>query len=350
MFESKTYDSLITEMISMISSNVDTREGSLIYDALAPIAYELSLIYEQLDVVLDEVFVDTASREYLILRCLERDLEPTEATCGVFKAVFNLSTVPIGSLFALEGYTYEVISQIDSYSYKLEVSTAGTEPNEVLGSLTPISEISGLTTATLTEVLILGEDEESTESLRARYFANISAASFSGNVADYCEKVEAISGVGGAKVVSAWAGGGTVKVLVLSSDYGVTSSTLLSEIKEVLDPSDGDGLGLAPIGHVVTVASVEECEIDLEFTLDYDGDNTWDDVESLVLAAINDYFLELAQSWSESDAVIVRISQLETRILACLGVVDIYDTTINGVAKNLTLEVEEIPVLGSVNG
>lgn len=44
----------------------------------------------------------------------------------------------------------------------------------------------------------------------------------------------------------------------------------------------------------------------------------------------------------------MRIAQIETRLLAIEGIIDISGTTINGDANNLTLTTYQIPVLGSV--
>ena len=54
--------------------------------------------------------------------------------------------------------------------------------------------------------------------------------------------------------------GGTVLVTVVNSlDYGEASSVLLESIQTELDPvqNAGEGYGLAPIGHVVSVKSAE---------------------------------------------------------------------------------------------
>ena len=69
-------------------------------------------------------------------------------------------------------------------------------------------------------------------------------------------------------------------------------------------------------------------------------------------ATIDGYFAELAESWATTDHLTVRISQIESRILAeCSAVVnDISNTKINGVAQNLALDADSIPVRGAVNG
>lgn len=50
--------------------------------------------------------------------------------------------------------------------------------------------------------------------------------------------------------------------------------------------------------------------------------------------------------WADNDYLVVRISQIESRIMAIQGVIDISGTKINGNAANLTLTPFEIPVFG----
>ena len=54
---------------------------------------------------------------------------------------------------------------------------------------------------------------------------------FGGNVADYREKVNAITGVGGVKVYPVWNGGGTVKLTIIASDFTAPSTELISKVQ-----------------------------------------------------------------------------------------------------------------------
>ena len=65
MFEDKTYENILQGMLNRVSNDVDKREGSVIYDALAPAAYFLADQYFQLSNFVDLVFPDTAVGEYL---------------------------------------------------------------------------------------------------------------------------------------------------------------------------------------------------------------------------------------------------------------------------------------------
>ena len=80
------------------------------------------------------------------------------------------------------------------------------------------------------------------------------AQSFGGNVADYKERVNAMNGVGGVKVYPVWNGGGTVKLVIINSEFNVPSAELVGQVQTAVDPvqNSGRGVGIAPIGHVVT--------------------------------------------------------------------------------------------------
>ena len=69
MFESKTFENILSDMLTHVNSldsEIDTRTGSIIYNTLAPIALELETAYHEMDMILDESFLETASKEYLI--------------------------------------------------------------------------------------------------------------------------------------------------------------------------------------------------------------------------------------------------------------------------------------------
>lgn len=354
MYEAITYELILQRMIDRVlaqNPNIDTREGSIIYNALAPAAVELQNMYIQLDTILNESFADTQTRDYLIKRCAERGIIPEPATKAILKGEFNID-VPIGSRFSLDMLNYIVIEKISDGIFKLECETPGSEGNQQFGTLIPIDYIEGLTSAELTELLIPGEDEEDTESLRERYFNSLESQSFGGNIADYKEKTKQLPGVGGVKVYPVWNGGGTVKLVIIDSTYNVPSSTLIDAVQTAVDPiqNQGKGVGFAPIGHVVTVEGVSATTININTNITYQEGWTWADIEPYVHKAIDDYFFELASSWENENNLIVRISQIETRILNIAGVVDIEDTTINGQAQNFVLGADNIPVRGEVIG
>ncbi len=351
MYESLTYENILQRMLDRIPNTIDKREGSVIFDALAPAAAELAQMYIQADVILNEAFADTASREYLIKRAAERGVVPASASKAIVRGVFNID-VPIGSRFSLGSLNYKVAEKIVDCQFKLECETEGTEGNRNFGTLIPINYIDGLSHAEVTEILIPGEDEENTEQLRERYFATLDSQAFGGNITDYKEKVNEIKGVGGVKVYPVWSGGGTVKLVIINSQFDKPSDELISNVQTQIDPleNQGNGVGIAPIGHIVTVEGVGIQTVNIETNITYKPDWTWNDIKDYVEKTIDEYLKELSKSWADNENLIVRISQLETRLLNVAGIIDISDTKLNGLEQNLLLDKDCIPVRGDVIG
>ncbi len=349
MYEAFTYEMILKRMLDRVPNDVDQRQGSIIYDALAPAAAELQLMYIELDRILNESFADTESREYLIRRAGERGIVPEEATCAVLKGRFNID-VPLGARFSCGDLNYAAVKKIRDGEFQMKCETAGRIGNGQMGTLIPIDYLAGLETAELTELLIPGEEEESTEALRQRYFDSLNSQAFGGNVRDYKEKTNSIPGVGGVKVYPAWSGGGTVRLVLIDSEARAPSKELIERVQTAIDPEEnqGKGLGYAPIGHAVRVAGVTESEVSLSTTITYQDGWSWADVKPYAEKAIDEYFSELAKGWADSEGLVVRISQIETRLLNVSGVVDISGTKINGVEENLALGADTIPKRGDV--
>ena len=350
MFENMTYETILQRMLNKIPNTLDKREGSIIYDALASAAIEFQNMYIYNDAVLNESFADTASRTYLIKRCAEKGIYVEEATQAVRQGEFNID-VPIGSRYSLNKLNYIVIEKIDDGVFKLQCETAGAEGNMESGTLVPIDYIDGLQTATLTDILIPGVDDEDTEHLRQRYFESFESQAFGGNVADYKKKIKSLNGVGGVKVKPVWNGGGTVKVIFTTATHTKPSTVLVDEVQEATDPiqNQGKGSGFAPIGHTVTVVGCDESAVDVQTHITFQEGWNWESIKGYVESVIDDYFKELSATWDsleENEGLIVRISQIETRLLDLTGILDIDNTTLNGVAQNLTVEPHSIPVRG----
>ena len=56
MYEQMEYRYILSRMLERVPDIMDKREGSVIYDALAPAAAELANMYIELDSVLNQTF------------------------------------------------------------------------------------------------------------------------------------------------------------------------------------------------------------------------------------------------------------------------------------------------------
>ncbi|MFC4601860.1 baseplate J/gp47 family protein [Cohnella hongkongensis] len=355
MYEHMTFDFILQRMLSRVPDTLDKREGSVIYDACAPAAAELAQMYIELDVNYNLAFADTASGEYLSRKTAEFGVNRNEATSAIrlglfYNAANALMDVPLGSRYAMGGQSYVADQRISTGRYRMKCETAGTVGNEQFGALLPIDYVPSLSRAELSDVLVPGEDEESDETLRERFYAAVNEPAFGGNIADYKNKINAIPGVRATKVYPVWQGGGTVKCTIIAADWTEPPAALIDEVQTRMDPiiNNGQGQGQAPIGHKVTIAGVIGRTISIWTKLTLANGVTPGQVQADVEAVVSAYLRELRQDWAHQQQLIVRTAQIDARLLTVQGIEDVSDTEINGAAANLTLEADEIPLMGTV--
>lgn len=355
MHNENTSKQILQRLLERVPNNLDKREGSIIYSSFAPIALELAQLYADLEVEYNLSFADTATGEYLTRRTSEFGVNRKLATKAIRQGEFfdssnNHFNVPVGSRYSIESLNYKVIEYRSNGIYSLECEAVGAVGNTLFGQMLPIEFIQGLSRAELTDVLIPGEDEETDEALRRRYFDAINEPAFGGNVADYKQKINSIDGVGSTKVFPVWNGGGTVKCTIIGADYNSPSNTLVEQVQTIIDPevNSGEGIGIAPIGHEVTITGAIEVPINIETTLTLSSGTAIGQIQQPVEDIINFYLLELRQSWANQNQIIVRASQIDSKILSIEGIEDIANTILNGLDSNITLGTEEIPTLGTV--
>lgn len=105
--------------------------------------------------------------------------------------------------------------------------------------------------------------------------------------------------------------------------------------------------GIAPIGHTVTVVSAVGKTVSINSRITLNDGYQWSQVKPKAEETLEAYFLEMRKNWEKGNLV-VRISQIENRLLNLDGILDVADTQLNNVASNLALAQEEIPLLGGV--
>lgn len=84
---SLTYDELLQRALRRVSSQIDTSEGSFLFDAIAPCVAELYEAYLYIEELEKRVFVDTAYGEYLERRTAERGIYRKLATHAIEKPI-----------------------------------------------------------------------------------------------------------------------------------------------------------------------------------------------------------------------------------------------------------------------
>lgn len=352
-YENMTYEVILQRMMERVTAqypNLDNREGSILFNALAPAALELAIMYTELDNCRNESFVDTASREYMLMGCADMgmDIAQFEAKAGTHKGEFNVE-VPLGSRWNCELYNYVVTeamgrnSATNYYEYKMVCESTGATPNNQTGDLIPITDApTDLTHAALVECLIEGENERTNAEIRNAYFEFVNSSVSEGNAAQYKRWCDEYDGVGNSKILPLWNGANTVKVSILSASNRAATPELIAELQKYLDPnSSGMGDGVAPIGAVVTVDTATELPINISATVHMKAG--YEDT-SAIATQLTKYFSSIAYEKST-----VAYMTVGAEILNVHGVESISNLRVNNGTVDINLGDEQIPVLGTTN-
>lgn len=373
-----TYEYILTEALSKVPDNVDKREGSIIRDALSPCCYEAAKHILYLADIIEQTYIETANGLWLDGRVIEGGITRDPATyakkLGVFKTQLDEPCqISIGQSFSTVGDTILNYTAVQVYanedgdvvpgSYVMQCNTVGSVGNSYIGRIVPNDYIEKLASAEITTLLYPGEEEESDDSLRERFLANLMKTAFGGNIAQYRQWAKEIPGIGGVQVYPVWAGGGTVKLSIIDTDYNSCSSEFCQTILEKFDPENsggetGLGLGIAPIGHKVTVNTPLPRTINVsgKITLlpGYKLETLMPDIKT----ALENYLLSLREAWENSDdennySVTVYLGRINFAILNVKGVSSAYELKLNETDTDIKLtetsSLQEIPVLGTVS-
>jgi uncharacterized phage protein gp47/JayE len=365
--EQFSYQELLRMALGRVPDDLDKRPGSIIYDALAPACYVLAEAYLNMRQVYRDTYVETATGEYLEQRTGERGITRKQPTRAVRRGIFrNEAGGPVaitaGTRFSTLGdttYTFITGDELAPGEYEMEAEQSGTGGNGYVGDIMPITYIAPLAEARLSDIIVPGENIESDEDLRARYFEEIGSVAFAGNIAAYDKMMKEIDGVGEVQVYPVWAGGGTVKLSVVDSTFTPANPDFLAILKEQVDPVavEGEGFGLAPIGHTVTIVAPVGRTVNVTATVTLK--------EGAVLAAaqeeaeeeIRAYVESVAKAWGTPDSLnnyraSIYAAQITAAILRSPSVGNATDVLINGDPGDLildqTAELQEFPLMGTV--
>ena len=363
-FSGQTYANILAAMLGYIPSTYDQRDTSPIPTSLSPAAYTFEGFYLLLNQVQQQAFIQTAAGTALDDLGVIAGVSRYPASAAVRLGVFNVS-VPLGARFSTVNGANSINFYVSAATstanqYQLTAETPGSIGNDYTGAILPISVISGLTSAQITDILVPGDDEETDDEFRARIISALTNKPFAGNIAAYQNEILSIDGVGAVQVYPTWNGGGTVLCSVLGADYMPASEQLVQNVQNIIDPpTQGLGLGFAPIGATVTIAAPTEVTVNISATLTLASGYSIEQVQTPITNAIEAYMLSVRKSWSTNISTTsvtyianVYLSQITAAIVGVPGVLNATNVQLNGATSDLILtetgSTQQVPVTGTV--
>lgn len=354
-FEDKTFDILMQEALDDAPAEIDTRQGSIFFDAVAGVILKIAKLYSDLDEIAEMIYIDSTTGEYLDRKAAEFSVVRLAATHSKYECSLEGTAPEVGERFYTNGIFF-VLGKDDSDEYYLEAEEAGTEANAIYAgtSAIPVDTIPDLVSATFGVLIEAGADEESDDELRERLRSKIAGPAENGNIQHYRTWCEQIDGVGKAIIIPLWNGPNTVKGVIIGPDGRPATQSVINRVQEYIDPDqdedgEGDGLGegVANIGAHFTAVAPTVRTVNIVFNADITGDATVESVTADVTSAISEYLQELVMDRTE-DSVTVKYNAIGTKIYGLSSVVDYSSLTINGSTVNIELAKTEVPVVGEV--
>lgn len=346
-----TYENIMNQMMADMPDDIDTSEGSLLFNACAKQAVRLEEAYMQLRGIEANMYADTADIDHLIREGNDRGCYINEATFGEFTAQFNCE-VPLGSRWNQDEYNYTVFNEVDDvqHIYRIGCDNPGSESSHVIGDLEPIEFVQGFEWGKILKCTLEGTDREETEAYRARLLATYNYRGCAGNREYYKSRLKEMTGITGCKLERVKTPSDRILITIAGNDYRTPTQELIDKIQTATDPvtNSGDGEGFAPIGHRVTISGVKEITISIETTITYDPGYNYDGLKSYIDQKIEQYLLELRKTWEDSTSITVRVLQIEAAVVSITGIADVTGTKINGKEANLQITNGAVPVKGVV--
>lgn len=366
--DNNTFEKIMARMLERDELvNVDKRQGSIIYDTLAPCAMELAEAYVMMDILQEQTYLMTATGVNLDKRVYDYGINRMPASkalrVGTFKRyetdnegnyvldendekILVDMDIPEGSRFFAPdnpNVVFQYVGERDGYEI-LECESAGTGGNEHTGAILPLTPITDLVEANIISTYKYGEDEESDEDLRDRSKEYLNYMPYGGNIADYIEKVNAIDGVGQTKVFPAWQYNGSVLLSIVDPSFNPVSNEFMALIKEQIDPEEnsGGGVGIAPIGHYVTITTPVERTVDVELTLAVQVDAEIGEVHQQVEEIVEAYIDSVRRQYSQNTRLAIYRAKITELIMS--GVREVLNVT------NILLNNEDADIIYTDEG
>lgn len=371
MFEDRTFDNIMRELMEDAPDGIDLRDESIFCDAVASAAVKLSQFYSDMDTVFELVFVVTAVGEYLDRRGQEFNVWRHPALPALYEYSYTGARTPQpGERFFQDGLFFTLRADTDIWPEPyLEADARGSASNNIKAgsNATPMENMPPPSTSTFGVLIVPGTDAETDENYRRRVMEKIAGPAENGNRQHYKTWAESVEGVGRARIIPLFAGPNTVMALVIDPDGLPASQPVVERVQEHIDPmtlgvtveiaatgevvpvGDGLGDGRANIGAHFAAVAPEGVVIDIAFAAELEHGANAARVQADALAALTAYLRGLALDTLETENIVVRISSISTRLYALDGLIDHTGLTINGQTANLALTNMQIPVPGDVS-
>lgn len=330
-------DEIYATMRAMLPADIDSSEGSHVWNFLRPTAIVAAELCEAiLPQVIMTIFPEWSTGEYLDAHAKARGMERRAATAATGTVTVTGAPglqLPTDARFAtagtdegsaLEYATTEVgtLSSEGTAVIPVRCLTAGAQGNTGAGTILLVADgRGGITDVTNEGATTGGADAESDESLRERILAydRDRGTSYVGCPADYKRWAKQVAGVGEVTVEEGYHELGQVHLRITDTTGAPASSTLCQAVYRHIMRPDAPEARLAPVNALLVVEAPDTAEIYVAATVLLTEHADLETVSEAFLTALQAYLPECMEDG------VVRLSRVGAILSGVDGVKDYGD-------------------------
>lgn len=351
----KLYDTdpqvILERMKDSVPNDLNKEEGSITHDTLTGSSEELGYCYSRMNELVNRVFTRRAlengySRE-LELKCGEVGLirKPGKKATGLVTFSGEVGTlIPKGVRVHTKrtGLKYitvkdEIIPETGFIDVNIEAEDIGSIYNTPMNTITELEiQIIGITSLTNNLDIADGVNVETDQELWDRYLEKLQNPTTSGNPSHYKQWALEVQGIGDARVIPTWDGGGTVKVILLDTNKRAPAPELITNTFNHIE-------SVRPVGATPTVVGATELKIDISVKVQLKPSKDIPTVKKTLSEGATQYLASIA--FKED---VVRYNKITGILLDMTDIVDFFDLTINLGSININVPEDSVAVLGEV--
>ena len=363
VFEDKTYKNLIAKCMSYAPEDIDTSEGSVMYDVAGPLCMLLAENFADLSLLNEQMKIPTMTGEYLRSKAEEYNVKINSATPWIYKFVYEGADVYVVN-------TCTVTNIADRKSRQMLHRAKKQNPDAVVSKGTaviPVYPIQGLKLSEVGDVFRYPKDADTDEQIRSNLQKALAQPSENANVAQVKKWVEEFEYKDGAKPIKSaivYACATYDKktgllskdvpnnvLIFLNVDENYNNDDVVNDIQEYIDPDRlGYGEGKGVIGTIYNVYSLVTIDISISAKL-YVQSSIFsnvdvDEIKSVILEKLNNYFDSLVDT-SSGDYIYIYLDNLKAEIQDIDGIDNCENLLLCGGSKNIKVAIFKRPHISS---
>lgn len=359
------FDESLERLKGWLTNPLSKIEGTFSMFNLRAVAQESALVQNKIEVVEDNLYLDSAHGVYLDNKCRDygtfRHLAQPSQGQVVFSGVKG-TVIPVGTVVSAPDFGVRffttlagIIGDDGTCAVDAQAETFGAggnvPENTVVKVVKPIAGISSVSNPAPFDG---GMDRETDGSLRYRTQQKNANPATSGNKQCYINWAMEVQGVGAVKVFSKKdmldlgmdTAKNNVKVSILDGNKEPADSELLKKVKDYIDPTDGRGDGQAPVGATVAVTTAKAKAVNISAKVDLGTKGDLQAVKTDFEKSIKEFFNEIAYDGKTKN---ISVALIGFRLLQTAGVVDYTELTLNGGTVPIAIGIEEVLQAGAIS-